>query len=139
MRKTKVQTAPPQDMTEPAAMTGARPETQVAAPDGDEAMNVVPVSIPNHMPSVQSLVDATTIARENRSQRVNRLQEEARSLAREQIAELEVLLDATARMASEISEGGEAYSVGAREVCRRLADELPRTLQILQMVSHRSV
>jgi len=102
-------------------------------------MNVVPVSIPNHMPSVQSLVDATTVARENRTQRVNRLQEEARSLAREQIAELEVLLDATARMAFEIFDGGEAYSVGAREVCRRLAEELPRTLQTLQMVSRKIV
>ena len=102
-------------------------------------MNVVPVSIPNHMPNVQSLVDATTIARENRTQRVNRLQEEARSLAREQIAELEVLIDATARMAFEIADGGDAYSVGAREVCRRLADEMPRTLQTLQMVSRKSV
>ncbi|MFT4089230.1 MAG: hypothetical protein QM645_00765 [Asticcacaulis sp.] len=133
MRRTKAQVATPRDVTE----AGGTPETHIK-PDGDEAMNVVPVSIPHHMPSVQSLVDATTVARENRSQRVHRLQEEARSLAREQIAELEVLLDATARMAFEISEGGEAYSVGAREVCRRLADELPRTLQILQMVSHRS-
>lgn len=102
-------------------------------------MNVVPVSIPNHVPSVQSLIDATASARENRTQRVHRLQEEARVLAREQIAELEVLLDATSRMAQEIADGGEAYSVGSREICRRLADELPRTLQTLQIVSKKGI
>lgn len=134
MRRPKVRAIPPEVI---AASPDPVPDVYLA--DGDEAMNVVPVSIPNHMPSVQSLVDATTIARENRTERVNRLQEEARSLAREQIAELEVLIDATARMAFEISDGGDAYAVGAREICRRLADELPRTLQTLQMVSRKSI
>ncbi|MEM9965487.1 MAG: hypothetical protein AAGC58_09085 [Asticcacaulis sp.] len=137
MRSSKVLTAKPEVISASHASPEHTPYVYLA--DGDEAMNVVPVSIPNHMPNVQSLVEATTIARENRTERVHRLQEEARSLAREQIAELEVLIDATARMAFEISDGGDAYSVGAREVCRRLADELPRTLQTLQMVSRKSV
>lgn len=72
---------------------------------------------------------------ETRTQRVRRLQEEARSLAREQIGEFELLLDATAKMALEIADGGDVYSIGAREICRRLADELPRTLQTLQVIS----
>ena len=73
--------------------------------------------------------------RESRTQRVRRLQDEARALAREQIGEFELLLDATAKMALEIADGGDVYSVGAREICRRLADELPRTLQTLQVIT----
>ncbi|ESQ79699.1 hypothetical protein AEYBE204_07600 [Asticcacaulis sp. YBE204] len=104
----------------------------------NEAINVVPVNLHPHSP-LQNLVDATTSARESRTHRVRRLQEEAKSLAREQIAELEVLLDATAKMANEIAEGGEAYPVGARELSRRLADELPRTLQTLRIVTKKSL
>lgn len=76
--------------------------------------------------------------RETRTQRVRRLQEEARALAREQIGEFELLLDATAKMALEIADGGEVYSIGAREICRRLADELPRTLQTLHVISRKN-
>lgn len=103
------------------------------ADGNNDLINVTPMT-PHSVSSVQNLVDATTHARESRTQRVRRLQEEAKALAREQIAELEVLLDATANMALEIADGGEAYSVGAREICRRLADELPRTLQTLKIV-----
>ncbi|MFT3997981.1 MAG: hypothetical protein QM667_11300 [Asticcacaulis sp.] len=106
--------------------------------DASEVINVVPVSL-NPSNSLQSLVDATVSARESRTQRVRRLQEEAKSLAREQIAELEILIDATAKMAHEIAEGGEAYPVGARELSRRLAEELPRTLQTLRIVTRKSL
>ncbi|BBF81569.1 hypothetical protein EM6_2171 [Asticcacaulis excentricus] len=103
-----------------------------------EVINVVPVPL-NAANSLQSLVDATVSARESRTQRVRRLQEEAKALAREQISELEILIDATAKMAHEIAEGGEAYPVGARELSRRLADELPRTLQTLRIVTKKSL
>jgi ABC-type phosphate transport system auxiliary subunit len=76
-------------------------------------------------------------ANESRTQRVRRLQDEARALAREQISEFELLLDATARMAEEIANGGDVYAVGARELCRRLAEELPNTLQTLKLVSRK--
>jgi hypothetical protein len=81
---------------------------------------------------------STARSGETRTQRVRRLQEEARSLAREQIGEFELLLDATAKMALEIADGGDVYSIGAREICRRLADELPRTLQTLQVISKKN-
>ena len=81
------------------------------------------------------VTSVATAPRETRTQRVKRLQEEARALAREQIGEFELLLDATTKMATEIADGGEVYSIGAREICRRLADELPRTLQTLQVIS----
>lgn len=75
---------------------------------------------------------------ESRTQRVQRLQEEARALAQEQINEFETLLEATAKMALEIAEGGDAYAVGAREICRRLADDLPRALQTLHVLSKKT-
>ncbi|ESQ86142.1 hypothetical protein AEAC466_02825 [Asticcacaulis sp. AC466] len=99
--------------------------------DGDKVM-----SLPTHVTHKANFIDdSTPQVRESRTQRVRRLQEEARALAREQIAEFEVLLDATAKAAMEIADGGEVYSIGAREICRRLADELPRTLQTLQVIS----
>jgi hypothetical protein len=101
--------------------------------DGDKVMSL-PTTVA-HKPAYIDDVPATTSVRETRTQRVRRLQEEARALAREQIAEFEVLLDATAKAAMEIADGGEVYSIGAREICRRLADELPRTLQTLQVIS----
>ena len=102
--------------------------------DGDKVM-----SLPAHVAHKASF-DENQVApvRESRTARVRRLQEEARALAREQISEFEVLLDATAKMALEIADGGEVYSIGAREICRRLADELPRTLQTLQVISKKN-
>ncbi len=102
--------------------------------DGDKVM-----SLPTQMAHKATYADEQpSQVRESRTQRVRRLQEEARALAREQIGEFEVLLDATAKMALEIADGGEVYSIGAREICRRLADELPRTLQTLQVISKKN-
>lgn len=92
-------------------------------------------AVATHKTIGEDIVVAPTAPRESRTQRVKRLQEEARTLAREQIGEFELLLDATAKMALEIADGGDAYSIGAREICRRLSDELPRTLQTLQVIS----
>ncbi|ESQ88595.1 hypothetical protein ABAC460_14990 [Asticcacaulis sp. AC460] len=101
--------------------------------DGDKVM-----SLPAHVPHKSTAVEDVQVVRESRTSRVRRLQEEARALAREQISEFEVLIDATAKMALEIADGGEVYSIGAREICRRLADELPRTLQTLQVISKKN-
>lgn len=76
--------------------------------------------------------------RETRTQKVRRLQAEAKALAREQLTDFESLLEAASRMALEIAEGGDVYSVGAREICRRMADELPRTIQTLQVVTRKA-
>ncbi|WP_235079984.1 hypothetical protein [Asticcacaulis sp. AC402] len=101
--------------------------------DGDKVM-----SLPAHVPHKATAVDEAPVVRESRTSRVRRLQEEARALAREQISEFELLIDATAKMALEIADGGEVYSIGAREICRRLSDELPRTLQTLQVISKKN-
>ncbi|EGF91246.1 hypothetical protein ABI_26610 [Asticcacaulis biprosthecium C19] len=101
--------------------------------DGDKVM-----SLPAHVSHKSTAMDEVPVVRESRTARVRRLQEEARALAREQISEFEVLIDATAKMALEIADGGEVYSIGAREICRRLSDELPRTLQTLQVISKKN-
>ena len=103
--------------------------------DGDKVM-----SLPAHVTHKASYGDelAPAPVRESRTQRVRRLQEEARALAREQLGEFELLLDATAKMALEIADGGDVYSIGAREICRRIADDLPRTLQTLQVISKKN-
>ena len=108
--------------------------------NGDKMVNLpaqmAATAMATHKMAGEEIVTSVATApRETRTQRVKRLQEEARALAREQIGEFELLLDATAKMATEIADGGEVYSIGAREICRRLADELPRTLQTLQVIS----
>lgn len=131
MRRTRLNVVPP--VSKEIAL-GANPGPKEIALgqviDGDKVM-----SLPTPMTHKTSFPEDMAQVRETRTQRVRRLQEEARALAREQIAEFEVLLDATAKAALEIADGGEVYSIGAREICRRLADELPRTLQTLQVIS----
>jgi hypothetical protein len=101
------------------------------------SINLTPANLPDV--SVTASMAETYLAKgESRNERVRKLQEEAKRLAREQILEFEVLLEATAKMALDIADGGDIYSVGSRELCRRLADELPRTLQTLQAITKRN-
>ena len=74
---------------------------------------------------------------ESTSERVRRLQAEARLLAREQVEALEkAMLDVSAT-AEEISKGGEAYPAGVRELAGRIAEELPGKVQTLQALMDR--
>jgi hypothetical protein len=73
-------------------------------------------------------------APESRAERVRRMQESARALAREQIQAMNEAMVEIAQMAEEIAEGGEAYPVGVRELSRRMAHELEvhsRTITVL--------
>jgi hypothetical protein len=69
--------------------------------------------------------------------RMRQLQFEARALGREQLEALARDLSSLATRAAEISNGGEAYPVGARELASRLADELPRKAQLLASLARR--
>jgi len=69
--------------------------------------------------------------------RMRQLQFEARALGREQVEGLARDLGAMATRAAEIAGGGDAYPVGARELCSRLADELPRKVQLLLTLARR--
>jgi hypothetical protein len=84
---------------------------------------------------VPSANDALMI--ESLADRIQRLQAEARGLAREQIIALETKLAEAAALAEEIALGGEAYPVGVREIARRLAEETPRTAGAMAMIMSR--
>jgi len=65
-----------------------------------------------------------SIARtESVSQRVLRLQAQARAMADEHVRELEAAIRNVARLADEIADGGPAYQAGIRELSRRLVEE----------------
>ncbi len=76
---------------------------------------------------------------ETTSDRVKRLQLEARALAVEQVEALEKVLMQASAMAQEIADGGDAYPVGARELAGRLASDLPMKAQTLKAVVSRSI
>ena len=72
------------------------------------------------------------------SERVRRLQAEAKQLAKDhiksliqQIADLEV-------MAAEISEGGESYPPGVRDIARRLVEDCDSRIQTLEAIVART-
>jgi len=69
--------------------------------------------------------------------RMRQLQFEARALGREQVEGLARDLSGLATRAAEIAGGGDAYPVGARELCARLADELPPRVQLLLTLARR--
>jgi len=72
------------------------------------------------------------------SERVRRLQAEAKILAREQIESLEREMLRLATLATEIAQGGEAYPVGIREQSSRLAEELQQKVLTMQALLERS-
>ena len=70
--------------------------------------------------------------------RVRRLQQEARLLAREEVETLERQLVAVADMARGIARGGDAYPIGIREMAERLAADLPARAASLQALVERA-
>ena len=75
---------------------------------------------------------------ETAAQRIRRLQQEAHSLAREQVEEMARAMLELARLAGEVAEGGDAYPVGARELARRLVEELGQKSSTLQAILRKS-
>jgi hypothetical protein len=55
--------------------------------------------------------------------RVRRLQTEAKQLAKEHVYALTEAMCAAQKMAAEISEGGDAYPAGVRDLARRFVDD----------------
>jgi hypothetical protein len=77
-------------------------------------------------------VPAAAAPPETTAARIRRLQAEAQSLARDEVAALERKIVELAQAARMVAEGGDAYHIGAREVARRLAEELPRQAGVLE-------
>ncbi|HWA60754.1 MAG TPA: hypothetical protein VG939_05235 [Caulobacteraceae bacterium] len=73
------------------------------------------------------------------SQRIRRLQAEARSMAREHVEQLRSALAEVARLSTEIAEGGDAYPVGAREMSRRLQEEAASQAMSLAAINERAL
>lgn len=69
--------------------------------------------------------------------RVKQLQAEAKALAIEEVEALEKILVEAAAMAAEISKGGDAYPVGAREIASRLAEDLPAKAETIKAIVSR--
>jgi hypothetical protein len=68
---------------------------------------------------------------ETPTERIRRLQANARALAREQVLALAATMEQLSEMAAEIAHGGDAYKVGVRELCERMAEEMgPRAATI---------
>ncbi|WP_426040076.1 hypothetical protein [Brevundimonas sp. TWP2-3-4b1] len=86
---------------------------------------------------VESEVYDLMRAPESTTERVRRLQMEARALAIEQVEALEKILNDAATLADEIAKGGDAYPVGAREIASRLADDLPAKAETIKAIVSR--
>lgn len=72
------------------------------------------------------------------AERVRRLQTEARQLAKDHVKALSTAMVELQQLAAEISEGGDAYSAGVREVARQLADDLDSRVQTLDAINART-
>ncbi len=92
------------------------------------------------VPDTAGAVEVYNLSRgpETTTQRVQRLQREARLLAREQVEAMSRDLEELARRAAEIADGGDAYAVGVREMASRLAADLPQKAQGLLVILNRS-
>lgn len=72
------------------------------------------------------------------AERVRRLQSEAKQLAKDHVRALSTAMVELEQLAAEISEGGDAYSAGVREVARQLAEDLDSRVQTLEAISART-
>jgi hypothetical protein len=74
---------------------------------------------------------------ETASQKIKRLQAEAKHLAREHVELLTTQLSVVASLAGEIAAGGDLYPVGARELARRLAEDASKQSLTLSAILDR--
>jgi hypothetical protein len=107
------------------------PETSSTTATAQEVNEPMSVSRLTVVPSPEPEA-AIEPAPETTAARIRRLQAEAQALAREEVASLERRIGELAQAARQVAEGGDAYPIGAREVARRLAEDLPRQAGVLE-------
>ena len=73
------------------------------------------------------------------AQRVRRLQQEARQLAKDHIKALGSAIVEVETLAAEIAEGGDAYPPGVRDLARRLVEDCEARVQTLEAIVARTV
>jgi hypothetical protein len=71
-------------------------------------------------------------------ERIRLLQVEARVLAQDHMSRLTEAMAEVSRLAGEVAEGGEAFPVGARELCRRLSEDITAQSTTLGVIVERS-
>lgn len=71
------------------------------------------------------------------AQRVRRLQNEARTLARDHVHSLTAMLVEVEQLAGEIAEGGDVYPPGVRDLARRLVEDCEQRAQTLEAIISR--
>jgi hypothetical protein len=72
------------------------------------------------------------------AQRVQRLQAEARQLAKDHVKSLTAAMVNIEQIAAEIAEGGDAYAPGIRDIARRLVEDMEAKVQTLDAISART-
>jgi hypothetical protein len=72
------------------------------------------------------------------AQRVQRLQTEARQLAKDHVKSLTTAMVELEQLAAEIADGGDAYAPGIRDIARRLVEDLEARVQTLDAISART-
>jgi len=93
-------------------------------------------------PSLSVVADndlKTTPKSETVAERVRRLQAEAKQLAKDHIRSLSSALINVEQIALEISEGGEAYPPGVRDLARRLVEDCEMRAQTLEAIVSRTL
>ncbi|HEY8616432.1 hypothetical protein [Phenylobacterium sp.] len=75
---------------------------------------------------------------ESVAQRVRRLQQEAKALAKDHIKALNQALVDVEQLAAEIAEGGDAYPPGVRDMARRLVEDCEMRVQTLEAIVART-
>jgi hypothetical protein len=78
------------------------------------------------------------IKNDNVADRVKRLQAEAKQLARDHIKALTAAIEQVELMAAEVSDGGDAYPPGVRDVARRLVEDMGARAQTLEAIVARN-
>lgn len=72
------------------------------------------------------------------AQRVKRLQQEARQLAKDHVRALNHALVEVEQLAAEIADGGDAYPPGIRDLARRLVEDCELRVQTLEAIAART-
>lgn len=91
------------------------------------------------VPPVSGVAEVYDLGRgpESTAQRVKRLQDEARMLAREEVERLDRDLRRLADQAKTIADGGEAYPAGIRELAGRIGVDTAQRAEILRALLER--
>lgn len=114
-------------------MVDRRPSKQTWVGDLRQIRMTPPLSVVADNDLHSSALKTETVA-----QRVRRLQQEARQLAKEHIRALNQALLEVEQLAADIAGGGDAYPPGVRDLARRLVEDCEARVQTLDAIVART-